>query len=766
MLIENISRRTVLKGIAGSGGFVLGLQVAPKSFRAAVQAQAAPAGFAPSAFVAIDKDGTVTVIAHRSEMGQGVRTGLPMIVADELEADWSRVRVEQALGDEKYGRQDTDGSRSTRHFLMEMRETGATARAMLEQAAAKQWGVDASECTALNHRVHHAASGRSADFGELVEIAASMPVPDKAQVKLKNRSDWKYIGKDMPGVDLVDMTTGKAVYGADVFLPGMLTASIERCPVYQGKIASLDDKDARKVPGVKDVVQIPDPGYPVAFKPLGGVAVIADNTWAALEGRRKLKIEWDLGEHVVHDSNTYNAQLINSACKSGLTIRNRGDVDKAFADADKVIEADYFVPYFIHTPMEPPAAVAHYKDGKVEVWASTQDPIAAKNTVAEVLGVDPSGQGAGDSPRKMEPADVTVHVTLLGGGFGRKSKQDWVAEAAWLSRHAGVPIRVVWTREDEIRNGFYHAASAQHIKAALKDGKVTAWQHCVAHPTIMALWEPKRKVGFNIEYGLGFVDMPYNAIPNIKMENGEAEAHFRVGWYRSVNNIQHAYAINCFANELAAALGRDPLEVTLELIGEPAVLDLKKDGVEEYWNYGDPIEDYPIETGRLANALKVVAEKAGYGKPLPKGHGIGLAVHRAFLSYVATAVHVVVADNGNITIPRVDTAIDCGTYVNPERIRSQIEGAAVYGNTVARHGEITLTKGAVDQSNFHDYPVSRMSDSPMDVRVHIIENDRLPSGVGEPGVPPFTPALVNAIFQATGKRVRKLPIRPEDIAKA
>ena len=367
----------------------------------------------------------------------------------------------------------------------------------------------------------------------------------------------------------------------------------------------------------------------------------------------------------------------------------------------------------------------------------------------------------------MEITDVECHVTLLGGGFGRKSKADFVCEAAILSKMVGAPVRVQWTREDEIQNGFYHAACAQSLKAGLdSSAKVTAWHHSGAWPSILGLWVPNHKNGFGIEYGLGLVDLPYNSVPNIRIENGEADIMIRVGWYRSVNNIQHAFAMNCFANELAEAAGRDPLEYLLELIGEADVMDLSKDGVKEYWNYADSIEEWPIMPKRLSNALRVVAAKSGYGKAMPQGHGLGLACHRAFHSYVATAVYVVVRDDGNLHIPQVDIAIDCGRYVNPEGIRKQLEGAAIYGNTIARRGIITTTKGAVDQSNFHDYPVTRISDGPLDVRVHVVEDyvHLRPCGVGEPGVPPYAPALANAIFAATGKRIRHLPITQEDLA--
>lgn len=559
----------------------------------------------------------------------------------------------------------------------------------------------------------------------------------------------------MPIVDAYDMTTGGANYGADVSIPGMKIAVIARSPVYRGKVKSYDASEALKVQGVEQVVEIPALADDKAaeFRALGGIAVVGANTWSVMEGRRKLVIEWDAGPHAAHDTSTYDDKLIESAQKGGAVIRQRGDVSAALDGAAKVVEADYFVPYFIHTPMEPPVAIVDANVRPVKVWAATQSPNETRQYVAEALGV--------------EKTDVECNVTLLGGGFGRKSKPDFACEAAILSKMVGAPVRAQWTREDEIQNGYYHTACAQHLKAGLDEsGKVTAWHHSGAWPSILGLWNPAQKTGFGIEYGLGLVDMPYNGVPNIRIENGEADVMIRVGWYRSVNNIQHALAMNCFANELAAAAGRDPLEVMLELIGDDEVMDLTKDGVKEYWNYGDSIEDWPIMPNRLSNALRTVAAKAGYGKTLPKGHGLGLAAHRSFHSYVAAAVHVVVRDDGSLHIPQVDMAVDCGRYVNPEGIKKQIEGAAIYGNSIARMGKITTTAGAVDQSNFHDYPVTRMSDAPMDVRVHIVEDfvDLKPCGVGEPGVPPYAPALLNAIYDATGKRIRKLPVTPEDLA--
>ena len=753
--ITNVSRRGLLKGIAATGGLVLAAQF--PTVRGALAAyptgaDAMPNGVVsnPKVFISIGSDGIVSIVAHRAEMGNGAaRTALPMIVADELDADWARVRVVQSPGDERtYGNQDTDGSRSVRHFIQPMRLCGATARLMLEMAAANAWKVPLGEVRAQLHEVIHQPSGRKATYAELAADAASLPVPEAGKVKLKEPSAFRYIGKGAVRIsDLVAITTGTAIYGQDVRLPGMKYAVVARPPVVGGKVASVDSAAALKVPGVERVVTLAPTPAPAKFAPLGGVAVIASNTWAAIKGREALKITWDNGPNGSHDSKAYRAQLEAAVKKPGKVERNVGDVDKALASAAKVVTAEYYAPHIHHATMEPPAAAARMNHGRWEVWAPVQSPGGARDDIAAALGIT--------------PVEVTLHPTLLGGGFGRKSKCDFALEAVLLSRElGGVPVKVVWTREDDVRHGFYHTVTAERFEAGLDAGnKVIAWRHRSAAPSFMANFVPDPKQPGDIELGMGWVDTPFD-VPNIRMESGEAQSHVRVGWFRSVNNVAHAWAIQSFVAELAAQLGKDPKDFLLELIGPARTIDPRKEVTTPWWNYGEPFETYPIETGRLRRVAERAAQEAGWGKQLPKGQGLGIAAHRSFVTYVATVVHVVVGDKGRITIPRVDTAIDCGYCVHPERVRSQMEGAAVMGLTLAKYGEVTLKNGAIEQSNFNDYQLVRIDESPLDVRTHIIDNsiDVPPSGVGEPGVPPFAPALCNAIFAATGKRIRQLPI--------
>ena len=756
--VENVSRRAILKVAAGSSALILGIHIAP--FRPFGVADAAQSGtFSPNVYLTIERTGQVTIIAHRSEMGQGIRTGLPMVIVDELDADWSRVRVQQAHGDPRFGNQDTDGSRSTRQFYQSMREAGAAARQMLEMAAAQQWGVPVAECQARDHQVVDARSGKKAGFGDLVPIAATLPVPQADQLRFKDPKDRRYVGKPMPIVDLRDIVRGAATYGIDVALPGMKYASIERCPVYGGRAASFDQSDALTVTGVERVVEIPATPIPSGFKPLGGIAVIANNTWAAEQGRRRLKIEWDYGPNAAHDTTMYRGELMETAHQPGRVVRNQGNIDRALEAASHRIEADYFVPYYAQAPMEPPAAVARVSGQTCEVWAPTQDPQGAEATVCDILGFQALGHDRGATVA----GEVTINVTLLGGGFGRKSKHDFIAEAALLSQMTGQPVKVTWSREDDIRHGYYHAISAQHLEAGLdSSGHAMAWLHRTVFPPIQSTFQPNVTMGSAGELQQGVVDMPC-AIPNVRCENGPATAHVRIGWYRSVLNIPHAFAVCSFADEMAALAGRDPLEYLRELIGPARKIDLKSQGVD-YPNYGSPIELYPIDTGRLRATLDLAAENAGWGQPLPSRHGRGIAVHRSFVTYAAAVVQVAVSDDGQVSVPRVDMAVDCGLAVNPDRVRAQMEGAAIMGLSNALYSDITIRQGRIEQGNFTDYLVARMDITP-ETHVHIVRSEAPPGGVGEPGVPPIAPALCNAIYATTGKRIRQLPIASADLKR-
>jgi isoquinoline 1-oxidoreductase subunit beta len=743
--IENVSRRRFLKGAFGAGAFILAVRYVPPML---AQGQTTYGGteadrstFHPNLFVGIQPDGTVYIVAHRSEMGTVIRTSLPLVLADELDADWKRVKIDQAIGDKRYGDQNTDGSQSVRRFFDTMRECGAAARSMLIQAAAVQWNVPASECSTELHVVVHKATGRHAGYGELAAGAAHLAVPKKEQLQLKKPSEWRYIGKGITSVDLEKLCTGKAMYGMDARLDGMVYASVEHPPVFGGKIKTLDDQEALKVAGVQQTIRLDPFKPPAAFQPLGGVAVIADNTWAAFQGRKKLKITWDNGPNESYDSVEYKKELRETAHKPGKLIRSVGDSGKAFP-VENVFEADYYVPLLAHAPMEPLVALAEFKDGKVTAWAPTQNPQAAQAIVSSELGIPPE--------------NVVCHVTLLGGGFGRKSKPDYVAEAAVLSQKLGRPVKVVWTREDDVKFDYYNAVAAMYLKAAVDDkGKPTAWLQRSVFPPITSIFDVNAVYGDPPHLAQGWTDLPYD-LPNIRIENGPAPAHVRIGWLRSVANIYHAFAVQCFTDELAHRANRDPVEYLLDLVGPSRTLDFT--GVA-YPNYGADYKTYPWETGRLRKVIEVVADKSGWaGKRSSKGHGFGFAAHRSFLTYVATVVEVEVSDDGEIRIPRVDTAVDAGIVVNPEATRAQFEGAVVFGTSIVRSGEITAKNGVIQQSNFNDYPVARINEVPAQTNVYIAESSAPPAGVGEPGVPPFVAAFCNAIFAATGTRVRDLPL--------
>jgi isoquinoline 1-oxidoreductase beta subunit len=714
-------------------------------------------------------------------------------------------------------------------YFPAMRLTGTAIRLVFERAAAKVLGVNASEVRARQHKIHHAGSGRSVDFGDplLLAHAGKEPVPTELDIEaaLKKPSEWRFIGKDMPFVDAPNMVMGKVEYGADLSFPGMLTAMIERCPVANGQLVSFDATAALAVPGVRKVTavlpsSVAPGGVGRAFVPHAGVAVLADNTWAALQGRRALRdhIKWDRGPNKDYESSDFRKQLEKSTNAPGEVVRSKGDV--AFAAAAQHVTADYYVPLLAQAPMEPPMAVALFKTDGLEVWAPTQNPDAAQQMAGRLaFGIPESEWGKEETIAKMRKL-VKLHMPLVGGGFGRKSKPDYIGEAALLAaQNPGVHIRVQWTREDDIQFSYYNCVSSQHLEAGLDaDGHPTSLLQRSAFTSFFAtLFSPaqaaeraaladggKEGYGSGIERAQGLEDMPFD-IANIRIENCPITNHIRTGWLRSVANVFHAFGICSFADEMARKAGRDSKDYLLELIGKGRDLtpvlkseltgDLSYKGVKQYRNNELPLEAIAVpdqggvprqvvtpfapDTRRLRAVVERAAKEFGWDEKAKqykgmKGRGIGIAAHRSFLSYAAIIVDVTLSDvNGpdgakQLTINEICAVLDCGLAVNPDRVRAQMEGGIIYGLSYALLGEITVKDGGVMQHNFDDYPVLRMQQVPKKLSLFIMDSDQPPSGVGEPPTPAVAPALANAIEAAGGPRIREFPFaarKPTDGTK-
>jgi len=691
--ITKLDRRDFLKlgAIAGSG-LLLGVRVPERS------ASGSAAPFAPNVFLRVDPNGDVTIWLARSDMGQGVRTALPMIVADELDADWSRVRVVQAdAHPDKYGRMMTVGSTSVRGGAwMPLRRAGASARAMLVAAAAARWNVPASELTTENGHVVHAASRRSAGYGELAEEAATIPVP--AQPKLKDPSQFKLIGTRTALLDTKDKATGKAVFGLDARTAGMLYATVVHPPVFGAKVSSVDDSKARAIPGVRHVVQVSQ-----------GVAVAADNTWAAFQGARALVIAWDNGSFAM-STPEISAQLARLSDGPTIEAKEAGDATAALASATTRVQAMYEAPYLAHATMEPMNCTADVRRDRCEIWAPTQNPQGTQSAAARLTGL---------------PVDaVTVHVTNLGCGWGRRSRTDFVEDAVETSMKVGAPVQVLWSREEDMQHDFYRPAAHVRLEGAVDaNGRVNALRVRVAAQGIGG------GRGVDGPAVTGFTDLPY-AIPNVHVGYARAELAVPVGFWRSVGPSQNTFVLESFLDELAHAARRDPFEFRREMLSE-----------------------HP----RLKHVLEVAAERSGWGTKLPAGRARGIALLDDRGSLVVEVAEVSVEGN-RVRVHKVTCAADCGQIIHPGIAEAQLSGSIVAGLTAALYGEITIEKGRVKQANFHDYQMLRMREMP-DIRVHIVTNHEEPGGVGEPAVPPLAPAVTNAIFALTGKRVRKLPIR-------
>ncbi|MDO6719912.1 molybdopterin-dependent oxidoreductase [Psychrosphaera sp. 1_MG-2023] len=753
--IANVSRRSFLKQLGiGTGAFVLAT-VMP-GFSSILHASPSrgdsanvKADHALNFFVAINPDGSTSIVCHRCEMGQGIRTSIPQIIADEMEADWQQVFVVQGKADKRYGAQGTAGSTSIRNQFIDMRKIGAAARQMLEQAAADMWGVKRSDVTAENHVVKHLLSGKTLSFGELAQTASKLDAPDQKSVKLKSPDQFKLIGKEVKLFDQDDIIAGRATYAQDIQLPGMLIASIERPPVVGSKVVSFDATEALKIKGVVEVVQLKDRPLPVNVLPISGVAVLATNTWAAHQGRKALKVEWQLSEHKSHDSESYLKELVEKVQQPGEAARKKGDVYGHNYDPKNTIEAVYTMPYQHHQPMETPAATAWVQgsgaDKKCVIWAGVQNPQWAQGLVATELGF--TGDKAADR--------IEFNITLMGGAFGRKSKADFVLEAVELSNKVKKPVKVVWTREDDIKHGFYHSVSANYMKAELTD-KQTAdyWIQRVAYPPIGWTFNDKTNRPNHSDLSVGFGDTPFD-LQNLSLETQTAEGHVRIGWLRAVACLNNGFALGSFVDELAVKSNISAQKMWMNLLGSDRHVDPKQDGFK-YTNYGMGYDTHPLDTKRLKACLNYVCDKANTSEKLPEGQGWGVAVFRSFGTYVSAATKVSV-ENNTLKVLEMHTAIDCGVAVTPDRVKAQMEGAMVFGLTIGLMGGISVKGGVVVESNFHDSLMTRIHQAPP-MFAHIIESSQPPGGVGEPGIPPVIPSITNAIFHACGVRVRNLPV--------
>lgn len=740
-----LTRRSFLKSSAATGGSLMLAFYLPRHATAAA-ALPSSSSFAPNAWLEISADGAVKIWCGHSEMGQGVRTSLPMIVAEELCCDWRRVTVLQADLDSKYGDELTGGSGSVRTSYANLRKAGAAGRELLISAASAQWRVPRGECRAENGLVIHSATGQKIPFESVLAAAAQLTPPSDPPVK--NPTDFALIGKPTLRTDASAKVTGVAKFGIDTRVPGMLIASMERCPAYGGTPRSYNAAEVKALPGVRAVFEIPSIHLTHQFgetSGLGsrnyscsGIAVVADSTWAAFQARKRLKVEWNEPAVVRENTESLRQKMTELLAKPGSVIRKDGDFDQAYASAARTLEAVYEVPFLAHATMEPVNCTAHFHDGECELWAPTQIPDAAAASVAQALSI----------PKER----VKVHVTFIGGGFGRRLIQDYAVEAALISREANAPVQLIWTREDDIRHDFYRPPALHSLRAGLDaKGNLIAWKHRASSPSI-GIFYNGTGISAAAAAGVDSLDFPALSVPNFRLEFAVAESGMPLGYWRSVDASGNQFVLSGFFDEAAHVAGRDPVEFLLAALGPARKMDLGGG-------------NGTIDVGRRRAVVELAAQKSGWKSPLPPGRGRGLGVMYGWGTYVAQIAEVACDSKRRaVSIDRVVCAVDCGLCINPLGVEAQMQSAINFGLSQALKSEITVSNGRVDQGNFNDYEVLRMNEAPPVIEVHIIRNSERPGGVGEPGVPPIAPAVCNAIFAACGKRIRRLPIRPADLA--
>ncbi len=723
--VAGLSRRSFIKvsGLTGAG-LVLAFYIGDRSVAFATNDSAAK-DFVPNAFLRIAPDGTIVIVSKGPEIGQGIKTAFPMIIAEELDADWSRVKVEQAaINPAVFGRQSAGGSRSIPTSWDQLRRAGAAGRAMLVSAAARQWNVPEAELTTANSVVTHKASGRTATYGELASKAAELPVPDEKALKLKERKDYRLLGKRIPGVDNLQVVTGQPLFGIDQVIPNMQFAVFEKCPAVGGKPRSANLEEIKKLPGVTNAFIVEGTGKPTEVMP--GVAILANSTWAAMSARKKLKVDWDESTASKDSWSAAVAQAQKLKSQSGAeTLTDIGDVDKAMADA-KVVESFYSYPFISHAPLEPQNCTAWYRDGAVEIWAPSQTPDGALKLVAGVLGIAPD--------------KVTIHQTRVGGGFGRRLMNDYMCEVAQISKQAGVPVKLQWTREDDMQHDFYRVGGFHSFKGAVdRNGKLVAWQN---HFITFSADGKTPVSGGN----MAPEEFPAPLVPNFRMTQTKLPLQIPCGPWRAPRSSAIAFPIQSFLHELSVAANRDHLEFLLEIMGEPRWLK--------------PGDEFSLNTARAIGVIKLAAEKAGWGKPMPKGRGLGLAFHFSHAGHFAEVADVSVDANKKLTVHKVVVAGDIGPIINMSGVENQCEGCVIDGISTMMGLELGIENGRIQETNFDRYPILRMGKQPQ-VETHFIQSDYTPTGVGEPAFPPVAPAICNAIFAASGHRVRSLPLARE-----